>query len=389
MTVTSHATRDGGFGIYVHWPFCAAKCPYCDFNSHVRHQPVDQLRYTAAFERELAHFAELTQGKTVESVFLGGGTPSLMDPKTVENILEAIAKNWSLDANVEISMEANPSSVEAERFRGYRSAGVNRVSLGVQSLIDRDLKLLGRLHDAQTARAAIETARETFPRLSFDMIYARPGQTPEGWAEELNEAIALAADHLSLYQLTIEEGTPFHTLYHAGKLKMPDPDLGAAFYELTQDVTAAAGMPAYEVSNHARPGAECRHNLVYWRYGDYVGVGPGAHGRLTVGVNRLATSIERHPETWLENVEQYGHGMIENMGLSEEEQGDEFLLMGLRLTEGIDLSRYEMFSHRSVDQRRLNALLEHGMMEEIGENRVRATREGFFVLDAVVADLAA
>jgi oxygen-independent coproporphyrinogen-3 oxidase len=389
MTVTSHATRDGGFGIYVHWPFCAAKCPYCDFNSHVRHQPVDQLRYTAAFERELAHFAELTQGKTVESVFLGGGTPSLMDPKTVENILEAIAKNWSLDANVEISMEANPSSVEAERFRGYRSAGVNRVSLGVQSLIDRDLKLLGRLHDAQTARAAIETARETFPRLSFDMIYARPGQTPEGWAEELNEAIALAADHLSLYQLTIEEGTPFHTLYHAGKLKMPEPDLGATFYELTQDVTAAAGMPAYEVSNHARPGAECRHNLVYWRYGDYVGVGPGAHGRLTVGVNRLATSIERHPETWLENVEQYGHGMIENMGLSEEEQGDEFLLMGLRLTEGIDLSRYEMFSHRSVDQRRLNALLEHGMMEEIGENRVRATREGFFVLDAVVADLAA
>ncbi|MES0884727.1 radical SAM family heme chaperone HemW [Roseibium sp. SCP14] len=387
--MTSHATRDGGFGIYVHWPFCAAKCPYCDFNSHVRHQPVDQLRYTAAFERELAHFAELTRGKTVESVFLGGGTPSLMDPKTVERILETIAKNWSIDANVEISMEANPSSVEAERFKGYRSAGVNRVSLGVQSLIDRDLKLLGRLHDAQTARAAIETARATFPRLSFDMIYARPGQTPEGWAEELNEAIALAADHLSLYQLTIEEGTPFHTLYHAGKLKMPDPDLGAVFYELTQDVTADAGMPAYEVSNHARPGAECRHNLVYWRYGDYVGVGPGAHGRLTVGVNRLATSIERHPETWLENVEQHGHGMIENMGLNEEEQGDEFLLMGLRLTEGIDLSRYESFSHRSVDQRRLNALLEHGMIEEIGENRVRATREGFFVLDAVVADLAA
>ncbi|POF32957.1 oxygen-independent coproporphyrinogen-3 oxidase [Roseibium marinum] len=381
-------TIKGGFGIYVHWPFCAAKCPYCDFNSHVRHQLVDQARFTAAFERELSHFAELTKGRTVQSVFLGGGTPSLMAPATVERILTAISGHWTLDPDVEISMEANPSSVEAERFRGYRAAGVNRVSLGVQSLIDTDLKLLGRLHDAQTARKAIETARDTFPRLSFDMIYARPGQTPGGWERELQEAIALAADHLSLYQLTIEEGTRFHTLYHAGKLEMPDADLGAEFYELTQDVTGEAGLPAYEVSNHARPGAECRHNLVYWRYGDYVGVGPGAHGRLTVGASRLATSTELHPETWLENVERHGHGMIENAGLGEEEQGDEFLLMGLRLTEGIDLVRYERFSHRSIDPERLKALLEHGMVEVLGENRVRATREGFFVLDAVVADLA-
>lgn len=387
--MTSQGASNGGFGIYVHWPFCSAKCPYCDFNSHVRHQPVDQDRFAAAFERELTHFAELTSGKTVNSIFLGGGTPSLMEPSTVERILTAVSDLWALDPDIEISLEANPTSVEAERFSGYRAAGVNRVSLGVQSLIDTELKMLGRLHDADTARKAIEIARQTFPRLSFDLIYARPGQTLDAWEKELSEAIDLAADHLSLYQLTIEEGTPFFDLYNAGKLKMPDPDLGAEFFELTQKVTEAAGMPAYEVSNHAKPGAECRHNLVYWRYGDYVGVGPGAHGRLSVGVNRIATATERNPEAWVEAVEQNGHGMVENFGLSEEEQGDEYLLMGLRLTEGIDLKRYEQFAHRSIDPRRLNDLLQHGMVEEIGENRVRATRDGFFVLDAVVADLAA
>ncbi len=380
---------EGGFGIYVHWPFCAAKCPYCDFNSHVRHQPVDQERYVAAFDRELAHFAELSKGKTVQSIFLGGGTPSLMEPKTVGAILDRIASLWPVDENVEISMEANPSSVEAERFRGYRAAGVNRVSLGVQSLHDRDLKLLGRLHDVDTALKAIDMARETFPRLSFDLIYARPDQTVEAWQAELERAISLAADHLSLYQLTIEEGTPFFSLYNAGKLKVPDPELGAELYELTQAVTEAHGLPAYEVSNHARPGAECRHNLVYWRYGDYVGAGPGAHGRLSVGANKLATAIERHPESWLENVETHGHGMVENSGLSEEEQGDEYLLMGLRLVEGIDLDRYEALAHRRIDPRRLSALLEHGMVEKLEGNRLRATREGFSVLDAVVADLAA
>ncbi|MET1416320.1 radical SAM family heme chaperone HemW [Roseibium sp. HPY-6] len=380
---------DGGFGIYIHWPFCAAKCPYCDFNSHVRHQHVDQVRFAAAFERELSYFADLTGGKTVHSIFLGGGTPSLMDPATVERVLKAISDRWTVDSNVEISLEANPSSVEADRFKGYRAAGVNRVSLGVQSLKDQDLRLLGRLHDAATAHSAIETARATFPRLSFDLIYARPDQTPDAWADELSEALSLAADHLSLYQLTIEEGTPFFALHKQGKLRTPDPEMGAELFELTQEITTQAGLPAYEVSNHARPGAECRHNLVYWRYGDYVGAGPGAHGRLGVGANRLATSTERHPETWLENVESRGHGLIENSGLNEEEQGDEFLLMGLRLTEGIDLNRYESYAHRSVDPRRLKALLEHGMVEELGDNRIRATREGFFVLDAVVADLAA
>ncbi|MBD8891518.1 radical SAM family heme chaperone HemW [Roseibium litorale] len=383
------ASIDGGFGVYVHWPFCAAKCPYCDFNSHVRHQPVDQERFAAAFEAELAYFAAMTPGRTVNSVFLGGGTPSLMEPRIVGRILDAIAGHWAMDPDAEISLEANPSSVEAERFRGYRTAGVNRVSLGVQSLHDRDLKLLGRLHDVDQAIRAIETARNTFPRLSFDLIYARPGQTLEGWKEELERAIGLAADHLSLYQLTIEEGTPFFNLYQSGKLQMPDPDLGAEFYELTQKVTEDHGLPAYEVSNHARPGAECRHNLVYWRYGDYVGVGPGAHGRLTVGASKLATAIERHPETWLENVETHGHGMVENVGLTEEEQGDEYLLMGLRLVEGIDLARYEKLAHRTIDPRRLAALLEHGMVEELPGKRLRATRDGFAVLDAVVADLAA
>jgi putative oxygen-independent coproporphyrinogen III oxidase len=382
-------TPDGGFGVYVHWPFCAAKCPYCDFNSHVRHHGIDQDLYVGAFKRELAHFAELTGDNTVQSVFFGGGTPSLMTPGTVEQILDAISGLWTMDSNVEISMEANPSSVEADRFKGYRSAGVNRMSLGIQSLRDPDLKLLGRLHDVKTALNAIEIARETFPRLSFDLIYARPDQTLEAWRTELEEAIALAADHLSLYQLTIEEGTPFFSLHEAGKLVVPDPDKAAEFYGLTQEVTELAGLPAYEVSNHAKPGAECRHNLIYWRYGDYVGVGPGAHGRISVGATKRATAIERYPETWLENVQAHGHGMIENVGLTEEELGDEYLLMGLRLTEGVDLDRFEALAHRAIDPQRLKDLLDHKMVEDLGENRVRVTREGFFVLDAVVADLAA
>ncbi len=380
---------DGGFGIYVHWPFCEAKCPYCDFNSHVRHAGVDQPRFAAAFERELAHFAARTRGRRVDSIFLGGGTPSLMEPATVGRVLDAIAGLWSVAPDVEVSMEANPSSVEAARFRGYRAAGVNRLSIGVQALDDGDLRRLGRLHDVAQAKAAIGIARSTFERISFDLIYARPGQDADAWRRELTEAIGLAADHLSLYQLTIEQGTPYFELHRAGKLVVPDADTAADLYDLTREICDSHGMPAYEVSNHAAPGAECRHNLVYWRYGDYVGVGPGAHGRLTGGNGKFATATERHPETWLSAVEARGEGTVEDIALTREEQGDEFLLMGLRLVEGVDLARYEAIADRRIDPRRVAQLLEHGMVERLSDTRLRATPAGFLVLDAVVADLAA
>nr|WP_186395880.1 radical SAM family heme chaperone HemW [Stappia sp. TSB10GB4] len=382
------AEADGGFGIYVHWPFCEAKCPYCDFNSHVRHAGVDQARFAAAFERELAYFAARTRGRRVDSIFLGGGTPSLMLPATVGRVLDAIAGLWEISPTVEVSMEANPSSVEAERFRGYRAAGVNRLSLGVQSLRDADLRRLGRLHDADQARAAIGIARSTFERISFDLIYARPDQSAAAWRAELEEAIGLAADHLSLYQLTIEQGTPYFELHRAGKLVVPDPDTAADLYDLTQEICNRHGMPAYEVSNHAVPGAECRHNLVYWRYGDYVGVGPGAHGRLTGGNGKFATATERHPETWLAAVEARGEGLVEDVSLTREEQGDEFLLMGLRLVEGVDLARFEAISDRRIDPRRVADLIEHGMVERLSDSRMRVTPAGLLVLDAVVADLA-
>ncbi|MDV2966821.1 radical SAM family heme chaperone HemW [Nitratireductor aquimarinus] len=380
--------RTPGFGIYLHWPFCAAKCPYCDFNSHVRHQPVDQERFAAAFERELATMRARTGPRTVTSIFLGGGTPSLMEPRTVEALLDAVAANWNVPDGIEVTLEANPSSVEADRFRGYRAAGVNRVSLGVQALNDRDLKFLGRLHNVEEALKAIGLARETFPRLSFDLIYARPGQSEEAWAEELKQAIGHAADHLSLYQLTIEEGTRFQLLHAAGKLDMPDGDHAARLYEITQEVTATHGLPAYEISNHARPGAESRHNLVYWRYGEYVGVGPGAHGRFIENGRRHVTFTEKMPETWLERVETKGHGVIGGEVLTHDEEADEFLLMGLRLVEGIDLPRYEALSGRALSNSRIAVLQEEGLVEPIGNTRLRATPQGMIVLDAVVADLA-
>lgn len=378
-----------GFGIYVHWPFCASKCPYCDFNSHVRHSPPDQARFLAAFERELAHMAARVPGRDVTSIFFGGGTPSLMEPATVGGILDAIAKHWHVPADVEVTLEANPSSVEAGRFRGYRTAGVNRVSLGVQALNDEDLRFLGRLHNVEDALKAVDIARSTFPRLSFDLIYARPNQTPDQWEVEFNRALDLAADHLSVYQLTIEAETRFEDLWKAGKLTVPDEETAATLYEMTQSIGAARGMPAYEISNHAAPGAECKHNLVYWRYGEYVGVGPGAHGRLVERDGRHATATEKNPERWLAAVEANGHGLVVDDLLTLEEQGDEYLLMGLRLAEGIDLPRYEAISGRTLDPTRLDDLVAHGLAEVIGNSRVRATPAGFAVLDAVVADLAA
>lgn len=380
---------DPGFGVYVHWPFCASKCPYCDFNSHVRRGGVDQRRFAAALVRELTTTAARIGRRTVSSIFLGGGTPSLMDPETVGTVLDAIAGLFTLTGDLEITMEANPSSVEAERFRGYRAAGVNRVSLGVQALQDADLRALGRLHTVEEALRAVEIARSTFPRLSFDLIYARPGQTPELWEAELRQALARAADHLSLYQLTIEPGTMFERLHAAGKLQVPDEDTAATLFEITQDLCAAAGRPAYEISNHAVPGGECRHNLVYWRYGDYAGIGPGAHGRLLIDGRRHATATTREPERWLERVESRGEGTDVDDVLTPAEAADEMLLMGLRLVEGIDLDRYRAIAGRPLDQSRLADLVTHGMVERLGRSRVRATREGAFVLDAVVADLAA
>jgi len=380
---------DPGFAVYVHWPFCAAKCPYCDFNSHVRHSPPDQVRYAWAFAQEIAATADRSLGRTVSSIFLGGGTPSLMEPATVGAVLDAVARHWQVAPDAEVTLEANPSSVEAGRFRGYRAAGVNRVSLGVQSLHDADLRFLGRLHNVVEARRAIEIARSIFPRLSFDLIYARPGQTADAWRAELGEALTLAADHLSLYQLTIEDGTPFAALYKAGKLVPPDEDAAADLYAATQEVCDRAGLPAYEISNHARRGAECRHNLCYWRYGEYAGIGPGAHGRLKLHDGRHATATERLPEAWLARVEARGDGLIVDDILTQEEEGDEMLLMGLRLAEGIDVARYRTLAGKPLDPEQVADLVAHGMVERTVDGRVRATRAGFFVLDAVVADLAA
>jgi oxygen-independent coproporphyrinogen-3 oxidase len=377
------------FGVYVHWPFCLSKCPYCDFNSHVRHAAVDEDRFARAFAREIEATAGRTGRRDVASIFLGGGTPSLMRPATVGAVLDAIGKHWRVAPDVEVTLEANPTSVEATRFAGYRAAGVNRVSLGVQALNDVSLKELGRLHTAREALDAVAIARKSFERYSFDLIYARPDQTPAMWADELSLAIKEAAEHLSLYQLTIEEGTPFFGLHAAGKLKTPDEAIARALYDVTQDVCAKHGLPAYEISNHARKGAECRHNLVYWRGAEYAGIGPGAHGRLDIGGVRHAIATEKRPEAWLMRVEANGHGVTTDDELNREERADEFLLMGLRLAEGIDPKRYAALSGRTLDERRIAILREEGAIIVDTDGRLRVTRSGFPVLDAVVADLAA
>ena len=377
------------FGVYVHWPFCLSKCPYCDFNSHVRHAAIDEARFLRAFETEIATTAARIGGRTVTSIFLGGGTPSLMQPATVGAILEAIGRHWSVAPDAEVTLEANPTSVEATRFRGYRAAGVNRVSLGVQALDDAALKELGRLHTAQEALDAVAIARAAFERYSFDLIYARPRQTPQAWAGELKRAIAEAAEHLSLYQLTIEPETPFHALHAAGKLATPNDDTARALYDLTQEICSGAGLPAYEVSNHARAGAECRHNLVYWRAQEYAGIGPGAHGRVDLEGHRRATMTDKRPEAWLTRVESLGHGLVTDDTLTAEERADEFLLMGLRLGEGIDPARYAALAGRPLDPERIETLAAHGFVERDRAGFLRVTRSGFPVLDAVVADLAA
>jgi oxygen-independent coproporphyrinogen-3 oxidase len=377
------------FGVYVHWPFCLSKCPYCDFNSHVRHGGVDEARFLRGYESEIAATAAQVPGRTVSTIFFGGGTPSLMQPSTVQTILDCIGRHWSVAPDVEVTLEANPTSVEATRFRGFRTAGVNRVSLGVQSLDDAALAELGRLHSAKEALDAVAVARAIFPRYSFDLIYARPRQSTEAWAKELRRAVAEAADHLSLYQLTIESDTPFFGLHKAGKLLLPDENLARDLYDLTREICSAAGLPAYEISNHARPGAECRHNLVYWRGHDYAGVGPGAHGRLTIDGRRVATETEKRPEAWLMRVETKGTGTTVSERLTPGETADEYLLMGLRLAEGIDLDRYTRIAGRTLDPKRISVLREEGALETTADGRLRVTQSGFPVLDAVVADLAA
>jgi putative oxygen-independent coproporphyrinogen III oxidase len=381
--------RDQPFGVYIHWPFCLSKCPYCDFNSHVRREPIDEARYVRAFVAEIAAMAARAPGRTVSTIFFGGGTPSLMQPATIAAVLDAAAKYWRVAPDAEITLEANPTSVEATRFRGYRTAGVNRVSLGVQALDDRALAELGRLHTAREALDAVGIARTVFGRYSFDLIYARPRQQPSEWASELRTALTEAGEHLSLYQLTMEPDTPFAALHAAGKLEIPDEDTARALYDTTQDVCAAHGLPAYEISNHARPSGECRHNLVYWRSHEYAGVGPGAHGRLDIDGDRHAIATEKRPETWLSMVETHGDGIVTDDVLTREDRSDEFLLMGLRLAEGIDIARYVEVAGRTLDPGRIAMLHEHGLIETTPAGRLRVTLPGFPVLDAVVADLAA
>ncbi len=385
--------RAGGepaaFGVYIHWPFCLSKCPYCDFNSHVRREPIDEARFARAFATEIATTAARLPGRTVSTIFFGGGTPSLMQPATIGAVLDAVGQHWTVAPDVEVTLEANPTSVEATRFRGYRAAGVNRVSLGVQSLDDRALAELGRMHTAREALDAVGVARAAFDRYSFDLIYARPGQQPEQWADELNRALGEAGEHLSLYQLTIEADTPYEALHKAGKLKTPNDDLARTLYDTTLEICARHGLPAYEISNHARPGGECRHNLVYWRGQEYAGIGPGAHGRIDIDGDRHATATEKRPESWLMRVEAAGNGVTTDDVLTSEERGDEYLLMGLRLAEGITLDRYETISGRRIDPARIDDLRRYGLIETTDHGRLRVTLAGFPVLDAVVADLAA
>ncbi|MBA3323735.1 MAG: coproporphyrinogen III oxidase [Rhodobacteraceae bacterium] len=379
--------RAGGFGVYVHWPFCAAKCPYCDFNSHVR-AAVDQARWRRALVSEVRAAAALVPGRTVDTVFFGGGTPSLMPPETVAAVIEAIGTEWRLAPEAEITLEANPTSAEAGRFRAFAGAGVTRLSMGVQSLRDADLKALGRMHTVAEARAAFDLARASFGRVTFDLIYARQGQGLADWRAELGEALAMAVDHLSLYQLTVEAGTRFGDLNARGRLRgLPAEGLAADLYLATQEICGAAGLAGYEISNHARQGAESRHNLIYWRCGDYAGIGPGAHSRLTLGGMRWASDTLPRPEAWLEAVERGGSGAAAGReAVDEPDQAIELLMMGLRLREGIDLARHAALAERPLPPAAIAALTELGLLEQAGP-RLRATDAGRPLLDAVLKSL--
>ena len=375
------------FGIYVHWPFCAAKCPYCDFNSHVRTK-IDEGGWLDGIEKELEWTANM-QGDArpiVETIFFGGGTPSLMTGPSVGRILDKISRTWRMANDVEVTLEANPASAEAARFADYKAAGVNRVSLGVQALNDSDLKMLGRLHNAEEAKEALKMAMNQFQRVSLDLIYARPDQSDAQWRTELKEALSFGTDHMSLYQLTIEPETPFALLHKTGKLHIPDDDLAADLYETTQEMTEAAGLPAYEISNHARPGSESRHNLIYWRYGDYAGIGPGAHGRLMLNNARMATATIRLPERWKDMLEKQGNAFTDFLQVSDGDAAREHLLMNLRLSEGLDLAAYELRWNIRPDAAKIAALVEQGLLSQ-DDDVLRATPNGRLVLNAVIAAL--
>jgi len=375
--------QNAGFGLYIHWPFCQAKCPYCDFNSHVWGR-IDQREWARAFLSEIDRIATETEGRILNTVFFGGGTPSLMDPDLVAALIERITSRWTPANDIEITLEANPGSVEAGRFRAYADAGVNRVSMGIQALNDGDLRRLGRLHSVAEARAAFDIARDAFARVSFDLIYARQHQTPAEWARELRTALDMAVDHLSLYQLTIEPGTAFGARAAKGGLRgLPDDDASADMYLMTQDICEAHGMPAYEISNHAGPEAASRHNLIYWRGGDYAGIGPGAHGRLTLGGTRLATQTPRDPQRWLDQVAQAGHGELPREGVPRDEQAMEYLMMCLRLSEGIDMGRYAALAGKPLPDQRIRELQDDGLIDR-DATHLRATRQGRPVLNGLL-----
>jgi len=386
MAVLLEDWQHGGFGVYVHWPFCQSKCPYCDFNSHVK-KVVNQKEWAQAYCSEIERVGKITGPKPLKSIYFGGGTPSLMDPDTVDIILTKIRETWAVSNNLEVTLEANPTSVEIGRFSGYKDAGVNRVSIGVQALNDLDLRKLGRLHTVADARKAFDTAAKVFDRISFDLIYARQDQTLEDWRLELTDALQMSADHLSLYQLTIENGTAFADRFAAGGLRgLPQENLSADMYDLTQELTDKAGFSAYEVSNHAKLGYESRHNLIYWQAGDYAGIGPGAHGRLTIDNKRIATEAISSPSLWMSAVKSNGSGDLSYSPLSTNEHADEYLMMGLRITDGIDITRYENISRKKINLHKINHLKDINMVV-IGNNRLRATTQGRPLLNAIIREL--
>lgn len=386
--IPNYKTED--FGIYVHWPFCAAKCPYCDFNSHVRRNPIDEARFVAAYLKELEYTHNITPNRTVSTVFFGGGTPSLMSGNAVEKIIDKIVDLWGMTNDVEISLEANPTSIDSQNFKAYKTAGVNRISIGVQAMNDVDLRKLGRMHTVNEAKGAIKLAQNLFERISFDLIYARPEQTLASWQDELKAAIELGTDHLSLYQLTIEGGTRFADLYKLGKINMPSDEHARKLYDATEAICADYGLNNYEISNYAKQGEACRHNLLYWRYHEYAGIGAGAHSRLITDNSaiRIARIDQRQPEKWLEMVEANGQAYIDEEALDDEAQGTEYLLMCLRLREGVDLKRYEYLANKPLKQNNINKMIEAKLLTlDVDEQQIRTTEEGLRLTDYIIGKL--